>query len=231
MSRVDGRVPSLYFLTWMSHKYTQVTQNWSVTMLNDSHHRTVLEHNTLQSRYSDAYHFSHLLSVCATLFHTMSVKSRQLPLLNFAAQDHFEANVPPSLSIVLLHLFLGISRLCCPWRFQLKNCFVLAEESFFNIRETHFHFYSFVYTATGFSCTYHVPTLITKQWMVFEFTCTKLSYYVRMRFYTKCKHKKLSSKHKFPVLYMPDIHFLPLETTSPRKKTLGIQKRGLAAFT
>ena len=176
--------------------------------------------------------FSHLLSVCARLFHTTSVKSRQLPLLNFAAQDHFEATVPASLSIVLLHLFLGISLLCCPWRFQLKNSSVLAEESFFNIRQTHFHSDSFICTATGFSCTFYVPTLITKQWMVFKFTCTKLSYYnVHMRCYTKCKDKKLSSKHKFPVLYMPDIHFLPLETTSTRKKTLGIQKRDLAAFT
>jgi hypothetical protein len=39
----------------------------------------------------------------------------------------------------------------------------LAEESFFNMRQTHFHFYSFICTATGFSYTYHVPTLITKQ--------------------------------------------------------------------
>jgi hypothetical protein len=77
----------------------------------------------------------------------------------------------------------------------------LAEESFFNIRQTHFHFYSLICTATGFSRTYHVPTLITKQWMVFKFTCTKLSYYsVHMRCCTKCKHKKLSSKHKFPFL-------------------------------
>lgn len=154
-----------------------------------------------QGSLTDAYHFSHLLPVCARLFHTMPVKSHQLPLLNFAAQDHFEATVPASFSIALLHLFLGISPLCCPWRFQLKNCFVLAEESFFNIRQTHFHFYSLICTATGFSRTYHVPTLITKQWMVFKFTCTKLSYYsVHMRCCTKCKHKKLSSKHKFPFL-------------------------------
>ena len=128
-------------------------------MLNGSHHCTVSEHNTLQSGYSDAYHFSHLLSVCDRLFHTMSVKSCQLPLLNFAAQDQCEATVPASLSIVLLHLFLCISLLCCPWRFHLKNFFVLAEESFFNVRQTHFHFYSFICSATGFSCIYHVPTL------------------------------------------------------------------------
>jgi hypothetical protein len=191
-------------------------------------------HTTLcsQGTLTDAYHFSHLLSLCDRLFHTMSVKSHQLSLLNFAAQDHSQATVPASFSIVLLHLFLGISLQCCPWRFQLKNCFVLAEESFFNIRQTHFYFYSFICTATGFSCTYHVQTLITKQWMVFEFTCTKLSYYnVHMRCCTKCKHKKPSSKHKFPVLYMPDIHFLLLETTSTRKKTLWIQKRDLASFT
>jgi len=185
-----------------------------------------------QGTLTQAYQFSHLLSVCARLFHTMSFKSHQLPLLNFTAQNHSEVTVPDSLSIVLLHLFLGLSLLCCPWRYQLKNYFVLADEAFFNIRQTHFHFNSFICTATGFSCTYHVPTLITKQWMVFKSTCTKRSYYnVHMRCCTKCKHKKLSSKHKFPVLYMPDIHFLPLETTSTRKKTLGIQKRDAAAFT
>ena len=106
-----------------------------------------------QGTLTDANHFSHLLSVCDRLFRTMSVKSHQLLLLNFAAQDHSEATVPASLSIVLLHLFLGISLLCCPWRFQLKNCFVLAEASF-NMREIHFHFYSFISTATGFSYIY-----------------------------------------------------------------------------
>ena len=128
-------------------------------------HITLCSNATLhiQGTLTDAYHFSHLLPVCDRLFRTMSVKSRQLILLNFEAQDHFEATVPASFSIVLLHLFLGISLLCCPWRFQLKNCFVLAEESFFNMRQTHFHFYSFICTATGFSYTYHVPTLITKQ--------------------------------------------------------------------
>ena len=99
-----------------------------------------------QGTLTDAYHFSHLLSVFDRLFHIMSVKSRQLLLLNFEAQDHFEATVPASLSIVLLHLLLGISLLYCPWRFQLKNCFVLAQESFFNTRQTHYHFYSLICT-------------------------------------------------------------------------------------
>ena len=72
----------------------------------------------------------------------------------------------------------------------------------------------------------HIHTMYQHWSQNNEWCCTKLSHYnVHMRCCTKCKHKTLSSKHKFPVLYMPDIYFLLLETTSTRKKTLWIQKR------
>ena len=74
-------------------------------------HITLCSNATLhiQGTLTDAYHFSHLLPVCDRLFRTMSVKSRQLILLNFEAQDHFEATVPASLSIVLLPCLLSSS--------------------------------------------------------------------------------------------------------------------------
>jgi hypothetical protein len=148
----------------------------------------------------------------------MSVKSRQLLSLNFGAQDLFEATVPASLSTVLLHRFLCISLLCCPWRFKLKTCFFMAEESFFNVKTNPLPFLQFHVHYHWFLMSKPCINTDHTQYMVVTCTCTKPSYYnVHMRYCNERKHKKLSSKHKFPVLHMPDIHLLPLGTTSTWK--------------
>jgi hypothetical protein len=55
-------------------------------------------------------------------------------------------------SFFYLHIFLGFPVLPCPWRFQFKTCSSMAEESFFNVCLTHFHFRSLIGIATSCWC-------------------------------------------------------------------------------
>ena len=54
---------------------------------------------------------------------------------------------PAPLSILLLHSFLGIPLLRCPWGFQLKTYICVSDGSFLSARKIHFR------TATDFSCS------------------------------------------------------------------------------
>ena len=62
------------------------------------------------------------------------------------------ATILASSSTFFLHLLLCVPLLHSPWRFQVKACSSMAEESFLSLCEP-LHFHSLICSVTGFSLT------------------------------------------------------------------------------
>ena len=119
------------------------------------------------SFYPEDWDAVFLVETLATLHHIMEFRqsiSCYLTLEHWASTKLLISPLSISFSCIILHFLLGLLHLHCPWQFQLRACFSVAQESFLGVCSVRCSLCSLIYTATCFSCAHLHSSLWEVTW-------------------------------------------------------------------